>query len=62
MRAAKYLGRHLTFHFAVSVLYSLLVWKKGMANGHALSGKILAVYDIIMMLVPYMYWFVVCVL
>lgn len=49
-------------HIAVSVLYSLLVWKKGTANGHALSGKILAVYDIIMMLVPYMYWFVVCVL
>ena len=40
-------------HIAVSVLYSLLVWKKGMANGHALSGKILAVYDIIMTLVPY---------
>jgi len=49
-------------HIAVSVLYSLLVWKKGTANGHALSGKILAVYDIIMTLVPYMYWFVVCVL
>ena len=49
-------------HIAVSVLYSLLVWKKGTANSHALSGKILAVYDIIMTLVPYMYWFVVCVL
>lgn len=49
-------------HIAVSVLYSLLVWKKGTANSHARSGKILAVYDIIMMLVPYMYWFVVCVL
>lgn len=49
-------------HIAVSVLYSLLVLKKGTANGHALSGKILAAYDIIMMLVPYMYWFVVCVL
>lgn len=47
-------------HIAVSVLYSLLVWKKGTANGHALSGKILAVYDIIMTLVPYMYWFVCC--
>lgn len=49
-------------HIAVSVLYSLLVWKKGTANGHALSGKILAVYDIVMTLVPYVYWFVVCVL
>lgn len=46
----------------MSVLYSLLVWKKGTANGHALSGKILAVYDIVMTLVPYVYWFVVCVL
>lgn len=49
-------------HIAVSVLYSLLVWKKGTATGHALSGKNIAVYDIIMTLVPYMYWFVVCVL
>lgn len=49
-------------HIAVSVLYSLLVWKKGTANSHARSGKILAVYDIIMALVPYLYWFVVCVL
>lgn len=36
--------------------------EKGTANGHALSGKILAVYDIVMTLVPYVYWFVVCVL
>ena len=49
-------------HIAVSVLYSLLVWKKGTANSHARSGKILAVYDIIMALVPYLYWFAVCVL
>lgn len=48
-------------HIAVSVLYSLLVWKKGTANSHARLGKILAVYDIIMALVPYLYWFAVCV-
>lgn len=49
-------------HIAVSVLYCLLVWKKGTANIQGRSGKILTVYDIIMALVPYVYWFVVCVL
>lgn len=36
--------------------------EKGYGEWSCSSGKILAVYDIIMTLVPYMYWFVVCVL